>query len=324
MPAKPITALIVLAWLGTLGWFSYRELWPTLFPGDTPPFVIELADEVGPEIAGHRTLRAPDITWEIYRDDKVIGKAETHIRYFEDDDTFEFTTRIKDLSIEAPLIKTKLVEINSPGVENSYRLSRDGDLRQVKMTTLDRLDDREVTSYKSLALFGMTVHANFVGTVVGDKLYRRVTLELPFVGKVEPVLEPVPAPEGSVLNPLQPVPKIKNLKPGRRWRMQVMNPMADLIQPIAQAIADKPLVKRMSGKKDDFQVPQLSSGPKYLDAEVLDETAELKINDELHRCYVIEYRGDERPAHTYVRIRDGAVMRQEAYAFGTLIALQRQ
>ncbi len=322
MPTKSITALIVLGWLGTLAWFTYRELWPTLFPGDSPPFVIELADEVGPEIAG-RNLRSPDVTWDILRDDQVIGTAETQIHYHKEDDSFEFATRISKLAVDAPLIKTKLFEIQSPGVENSYRLGRNGELRQIKMRTLDRLDDRKIDVYKSLALFGIVVRAEFVGTVVGDKLERKVTIELPLVGKVEPELEAVPAPEGSVLNPLQPVPKIKNLKPGRRWRMPIINPMGDLVQPMAQAIADKPMVKTLAGSAQ-VKVPKLPSGPKFLDAEVLDETVELTINGEKHRCYVIEYRGDERPAHTFVRVRDGALMRQEAFAFGTLIALQRQ
>src|SRR5262249_14199990 len=103
-------------------------------------------------------------------------------------------------------------------------------------------------------------------------------------------------------------------------------PLGDIVQPMTQAIMDNPLVKSMSGNKGkaDIKIPDLTSGSKYLDAEVLDEPVDLKINEETHRCYVIEYRGEERPAHTFVRIRDGAVMRQEAYALGTLIALQRQ
>jgi hypothetical protein len=321
MPARPITLLIIVGWLATLGWFSYRELWPTLFPEDTPPFVIELADEVGPEIAGN-TMRSPDISWEIYRDDQVIGHAVTEIHYFKEDDSFSFMTRIQKLSIEAPVFKINLLTIDSPGVANAYRLSRSGELQQVVMQTLDRLDNRDVGEYKSLSFLGMIVRAKFVGTVVGDKLQRSVMLEVPHIpeiGKVELQLEPAPAPEGSVLNPLQPVPKIKNLKPGRRWRMQIINPLADLIQPLAQALAKR-------GKSEDGikEIPKLPSGPKFVDAEVLDELVDLEIGKETHRCYVIEYRGEERPAHTYVRVRDGAVMRQEAFAFGTLIALQRQ
>src|SRR5579859_2318705 len=45
MPSRPITALIVLFWLGTLGCFGYRDIWPKFWSGDAPPFVIELADE---------------------------------------------------------------------------------------------------------------------------------------------------------------------------------------------------------------------------------------------------------------------------------------
>src|SRR5258707_903491 len=46
MPSRPITALIVLFWIGTMGWFGYPEVWPSLFPSDAPPFVIEPAGQV--------------------------------------------------------------------------------------------------------------------------------------------------------------------------------------------------------------------------------------------------------------------------------------
>jgi hypothetical protein len=69
---------------------------------------------------------------------------------------------------------------------------------------------------------------------------------------------------------------------------------------------------------------KLPTGPKFLDAEVLHETAIIKLDDKEYECRIIEYRGEERPARTYVRIGDGAVMRQEAYALGEQITLRRE
>src|SRR5262249_27536241 len=79
MPSRPVTALTVLFWLGPLGWFGYREIWPKLLPGDAPPFVIELADEATSQIAMPDKLRSADALWNLYRDNepKPIGIAQT-------------------------------------------------------------------------------------------------------------------------------------------------------------------------------------------------------------------------------------------------------
>ncbi len=135
-------------------------------------------------------------------------------------------------------------------------------------------------------------------------------------GKTEVKLDPIDAPSGNILNPLHPVPKIKGLRPGRRWRMPILNPLGDAIEPAIKAVFEK----------NNLQPPQikLPTGPAFVDAEVLSETATIKVNDQEYPCWIIEYRGDERPAHTYVRVSDGAVMRQEAYALGEQITLRRE
>src|SRR5262249_52946088 len=145
-----------------------------------------------------------------------------------------------------------------------------------------------------------------------------------------PKIESVPAPKGTVLNPMHPVPRIRNVRPGKRWRMPILNPVGDAVQPIAQGLLDQPAVKMFLGKGEEgFKLPKLPAGPAYVDAEVLEEVADVNIKGEVHRCFIIQYRTEsqsasDKPARTYVRIRDGAVMRQEAYALGNLIALQRE
>jgi hypothetical protein len=314
MPSKPLTMLIVLGWLSTLGWFAYRELWPALFPGDEPEIALELPDEVGPEVAGVAT-RLPDVRWTIYRDDHSIGRAETRIHYNKEDDTFEIMTRIVELKLNFG--SYSILEIHSPGVTNSYRITRAGLLRQVRME-----GDLEVYHEKVTTLFTGTVH--------GDLMERIASIKTRLLGSISPIMESVPAPKGTVLNPMHPVPKLKNVRPGRRWRMPVLNPVGDAVQPIAQAILDHPFVKVFLGQgSGEIKLPKLPSGATFVDAEVLDDVADLNIKGEISRCFIIQYRtenqsGSDKPARTYVRIRDGAVMRQEAYALGTLIALQRE
>ena len=64
MPSRPITALIVLFWLATLGWIGYRDLWPRLNPGEVPPFVIELEDELTSQLTFDPTQTA-NVVWVI-------------------------------------------------------------------------------------------------------------------------------------------------------------------------------------------------------------------------------------------------------------------
>src|SRR5262245_17371804 len=113
MPSRPISAFIMIFWLAAVGWFGYREIWPLLFPGDAPPFVIELADEVTSEFAGQ--VRGPDVLWSVYRDDERIGRAETRLRYFRQDNTFEMETRLVDLKL-----KVVGFEIKVPEMINAY------------------------------------------------------------------------------------------------------------------------------------------------------------------------------------------------------------
>jgi hypothetical protein len=98
--------------------------------------------------------------------------------------------------------------------------------------------------------------------------------------------------------------------------MPILNPLGDAIEPALRAVMESQGMKAPQIK--------LPSGPKFVDAEVLNETAMIKIDDKEYECRIIEYRGDDRPARTYVRISDGAVMRQEAYALGEQITLRRE
>ncbi len=304
MPSRPVTALIVLAWMGTFGWFAHRELWPILFPGDSPPFVIELADEVSSEFAGE--AKRPDVLWAIYRNDKRIGRAETRLRYYRQDNTFELETRIVKMTLweRVPILGGLLPrrdgepDIYVSDLITKYRLDRRGELHSMSMRG-------------AMVVIGQQGKASFTGEVRDGMLYRAGQVDI-FGTKSDVKLEPIEAPTGSVLNPMQPVPRIKGLKPGRRWRMPLVNPLGDVIEPALEAVMEK---------KVNLKLP---SGPKFLDAEVLNETTEITINGEKFPCRIIEYRGEGQPARTYVRISDGAVLRQEAYLNGEKIVMERE
>lgn len=300
MPSRAVSILILTFWLSTLGWFVHRELWPSLFPSDAPPFVIELGDEVTAQFTGPNARR--DVLWEVNRNGEMIGFAETRLRYFREDNTFEMESRVTNLKVKG------FVQIEVPEFVNSYRVNRQGELRGLRMT-----------GNVKLAVLGLSVTGTveFNGEVREGKLYREGQLNLPGLGVVRPRFPVIEAPRGSVLNPMHPVPKVK-VRPGHRWRMPVMDPLSDAVEPVLQAIMEQVQPGQLLDLKK-----LLPARSQFLDAEVLNERVELEYNREKFRCIVIEFRGDGRTARTYVRESDGAVLRQEAFTQGERIALIR-
>lgn len=298
MPSRLVTFLIVGFWLSTLGWFGYREVRPRLHAGDVPPFVIELDDELTSQLPNDPT-RTADIIWIVYRDDKEIGRAQTRLRYLKNENAFELQSRV----VELKLMKN-IVEI--PEMINTYTLTREGELLAMETTGKVRM------------LNAFTGEANFRGVIQDGKLIRTGTILLPAgFGTVAPQLETIDAPKGSFLNPLHPVPRVKGLRPGRQWRMQVVNPLGDTVGPAMQAIQE-----RLTPGKQGLKL-SLPTGPKFLNAEVLTETAKVRYNGKDHECRIIEYRSENETYRTFVRVGDGWVLRQESQALGERIVMQR-
>ncbi len=326
MPSRPVAVLIVLGWLAALGWFTHRELWTVLFPDQAPPFVIDLGDEVTSQLGNDRRradepplspldtqLRRPEVLWGIYRHDERaggdvrIGRAETRLRYFEDDNTFEMETRIVNLEPN----KSPLVQISIPGMFNTYRIDRHGEFRGMSVYGLLKF-----------SFFGsqpVEIWIKLTGDLWDGKVVWTGRLDISGYGSVVPKIEPTEAPKGSVLNPLHPLPKIKNLRPGRRWRMPVIDPLADVVEPAITAA----LKKFLPGQNIDVK-KLLTARPAFMDAEVLTDTVNVDFNREPHPCRVLEFRSEGNLARTYVRVSDGAVLRQEATTRGEQIVLQRE
>lgn len=299
MPSRMISAVIVLFWAATLGWFGYRELWPYWAAHEAPPFVIDLADEA--------TVNN-EVLWHIYREPargaapEEIGLARTYLRHINDDDTFELSSEM----VEVQLLKS----VRVPSLVNRYRVTRSGELRSVSA------EGKLEVSFLRLPITGQAT----VSAVVRDgRLVRTAKIKVPALGTIEPKLEDVAAPRGSVLNPLHPVSRIKGLSPGRRWKMPIVDPLADMIGPTINA-ASKQVTD--SGKPLGIKLPE---SPRELSAEVLRELVKIGYERGEHDCYVIEYRGkDAEPvARTFVRVSDGLVLRQEASSMSERFYLER-
>ena len=291
MPSRRSVVLILLFWLATTGYIAYRDIWPVLFASGPPPIAIELADEAAQNIP---------IRWKINWNGNPAGLLVTQMRYVESDDTFRFINDYKNLKLDVAGITMTVPEFTTV-----VRVTRAGDLRE--QTAEGKLQ---------LELHGMTLGSATVklaGTVSEGKLTTNIegSYTVPLFGTkpISRILDSVPVPVGQPLNPLQPVNRIRGVKPGRQWVVNESDPMKDV---------GEALVKELGPKLPDTQRAPLVG-------EVLSEAQELHWGKHSDTCWVIEYRRDgELTARTWVRVSDSKVLKQEAFHKGETIAIERE
>lgn len=308
MPPRAITLAVLLFWLTTTGYFVYRQVRPLLVRGEPPPFAIDLLDEA----TDRKNL------WDVFRNDKRVGKAETWIQYRKDDDQFELFSRfdLSDVGFKLP------AEIK---VRNVYRITRGAELREVqtKVWILPPLagmkldgDEPDDSAAHAVGEVGGPVRDSRIEptgsvTVAGRRRALRFD-SVPLTGR------------GSVLNPLHPVHRLRGLRPGREWSVPLFDPMVVLSgirfedegknDPII-ALAG-PLISRML--RDE-------GGAKFrsLHAQVLHDPEALGWGTTEIACHVIEYRSGDMTARTWARQRDGLVLQQEVRFLGDRMTLKR-
>lgn len=316
MPSRLLLLLILAGWLATVSYFFHRELWPYLRPGQPPPYSINLADET--------TIQQTGVwRWTIYRvpergEPVKVGRAATSLRYHNEDDTFELVNEVTSFEM------FKAVSILVPRQVTVTRVSREGFLREI--STGAYLEVFSLPVWISVELTpgpgGLTRTCR---AGLGPKVSDPLSLELPKIidelkrlvaqgHAAEVTLEPIPVPEGSVLSPLQPVNRINGLRPGRHWQAPLVDPLG-----VAFKSALPQLFQKLTqGQLGPGEVPKISfpEGPSTLAAEVKPQTEVLTWNREPQECYVIEHRGGDFAATTWVRARDGLVLLQEASQSG--------
>jgi hypothetical protein len=274
MPARHHILTILAFWLLTSAWLLHRDIWPRL-QTKAPPPAIDLADE-----AQGRPVR-----WTVFQGQRRAGYAQTGVRYHEEDDTFtiwgilKLWTR-KDLRGQA-----------DRAVESHYRVTRDGEVRALSADV-------------SVALLGLEAKGRIEGSVEQGRFVPHVEVSGP-MGTLSRDLNPVTVPRrGSILNPLLPVNRLWGLKPGQRWRVPILDPLAEA------------LLASVKGE---------TAQTRFIEAEVRSKTEELKW-DPSHppmECLIIDYSGDDISGQTWVRRSDGLVLVQEMSHAGEVLALRR-
>ena len=313
MPARHTVLAVVLFWAATICWLLYRDVWPRWRSGEAPPFAIDLAFEA--------QSQASQSTWKIYRgqsreNDKPLGFIHTWVRYDAKDDLFELHSMIQQLDLgQIGPIQVKAYKRGAPGSQSEepkairglYRVTREGELRKIETEATIEITGTGI----ALALPRISALVKLGGVVQGSRFVPHGSVEL-FGQKQELPFEPVEFDSRtSILNPLHPVSRISGLRRGRHWQLRLVDPLADSLTAMLQK---DPALSILVQKHPRVQI---------LQAEVLSEMEVLIHEKQEAPCFVIEYRGDELTARTWVRQSDGKVLRQEATFWGERLVFER-
>lgn len=297
MPSRLGVALIAAFWLATTAYVGYRDVWPRLFSDGPPPLRIDLADEATQTAA---------TTWAVYRGSERVGTLHTRMQYMPEDDTFRFVNTFRDLRVSLGRVRLLDLAVDAPMIETVVRVTRAGELREQRMAGKLSV----VAGKAPLA----EATADVTGQVEGGMLAGRVKLRSSF-GELDRPLDPVPVPAGQVLNPLMPVNRLQDVRPGRRWVIRQVDPLHDAVDALVRQVA------KQSDLAAGLVPPQ---GSRELLAEVKSTPERLDRKGGPADCWVIEYRGDGTEARTWVGVADGRVLRQEASGFGEVLRFERE
>jgi hypothetical protein len=287
MPSRPTLAVILAFWLATCGFVLYRDVWPRLTASGPPPMAVDLGEEASPNVS---------VRWTLYRGDKKVGRLTTHTAYVDADDTFRQTHDYRQLEFEFSGAKVVV-----PQLVLTTRVSRAGDLREQTAKGTLEVQFQKDTFKAEAHVQGRVVDGLFVGRCEVRSL----------LGDVNEELEPVAVPDGQALNPLQVTNRITGLKAGQHWVVQEIDPLGEAVATLVKGLVRKAGLPFPERKREAI-FARVSSAPEVLTWHGQEE-----------RCWVIDYRGGEARAKTWVRESDGKVLRQEAFGMGERLTVDR-
>ena len=299
MPSRFGVVLIILFWFLTTLFVVYRDILPRYLSDGPPPLRIDLADEATSQVPAK---------WSLYRiDDKAhiekIGGLSTIMQYYRSDDSFWFRSEYRDLRF-----RFDRVELSLPRVESNVRITREGHLREQEM---------EGTLTLAGPFGGLTATAKLHAKVVDNMLTGRLSMTLPFGRDIDQELDPVPVTDGQILNPMMPIGRLRDVRPGRRWVIRSLDPLQQSISMLA--------------KRNNLPMSLPADGQTLLaevrsQSETLTPMRQIGLPADPIECWVIDYRdlgNNGVSATTWVGVNDGRVMRQEASGFGERLRFER-
>jgi hypothetical protein len=323
MPSRLGVVTIALFWLATTGFVAYRDVWPHYFSDGPPPVRIEMTDEATTQIPAKWTLY-----WDQGEGLKKIGGASTELTYETADDTFWFKSEYRDLKFDVAGFLIEMANVSS-----DVRVNRAGVLKEQRFVgdiTLSRQILRgAIPLAEATALLtgkvqdkAMTGRCRVWNPKLGRNSDRWEPAEVPVIDER---LDPVPVPDGQVLNPLMPLGRVRGVRAGRTWVIREVNPLAEAISSSLRNAAKKENLSMLvgaAGRAGEHRrfVARVRSAP-----EVLDRLPPLGAEPRAPvPCLAIDYDGGEGvSAVTWVGVADGTVYRQEASLFGEKLRFER-
>jgi len=318
MPPRLVSLTIVAFWLGMLVWLFFRDLWPSVRPGEPPRYTIMASEEAA--------RQGSPVRWNVFRDGVHLYDLETRTTYHERgedgaiEDSFEmraFARAVKPPDRKAPVRRLR----------SFIRIGRDGELRAVNaqlhlvVAEWEVLIDVEGQVLERQVLPCWRVKAwpkdEFHSE---ERVFDRESLsetapeyqfETPF-----PPLEF--AERGIVLNPLHPPNRLDTLRPEQQWRMPLVGSVLALeaAAHVLEALARQPRLENIPELVSPLVGHALDSMP-LLASRVLPETEPLPLSSQPPSCWVVEAgdAGDAVRGRLWVQQsegeRKGLVLRQE-------------
>ena len=279
MPSRSFAVLIVASWLLTTSWLVWTEVLPRLWPGTPPPFAVLLVEEA--------EQQRPPVRWTASRNGQKVFTVQTKVTRV-GHEQYELAATYSPAGDHDPKGKQRayvpLEGFLVSRMASAYRVNAEGDFLGLDVV----IEGKPGAEW--LAWIG-----DFTARISGDAeagvLRPVATVEAGGVTKVLRLGEiEGPRRGGAVLMPLQPVNRVTGLHPGQRWTLHLFDPVGGL---------------RAIGLG-------ISGGPPLLAAAVRPELAIVERQRRAEPCFVIDYRGDGLEASTWVRQRDGLVLKQTA------------
>ncbi len=293
MPSRWACLTIILCWLGFNGYLLYHDLLPRLLPGQPPPYTIDLVEEA--------QTRRPATDWTVLHEGEPAFRARTSVTQPEGEhDVFELNAEFMPLHDATPLKDAPPVPIGQILVKrmsSRYRVNSAGDLLGLAAT----IEGSPEAPLLQLVVPKFT--ARIAGTVSGGELALRLRLELPG-RELEFDLPAVRTPPGgSVLLPLHPVNRLRGLRPGQSWTLNVLNPLEAVRAALQRSSAEpRPLRARV------VEAPRPFTWGKRREVE----------------CLLVEHEGDGLRITTWVGRERGQVVAQEVVIDNERWALYRE
>ena len=267
MPSRLMIAAILAFWLGMTGLLIQREVVPMMVADASPTYQLDLTDEIG----------APLLGWHIKRDGKRVGSATSRI-VAKEDRSYEFHSTFH---FDQAFFQVKQIE------------------------SVDRInEDFKLQGLSIKFTFESGLIAEIRGEVANQSLEPRLFIDdaenkLFQWGKIDMTQQ------GSVVNPMRLVSRLRRLAEGQTWKITMLDPFRGITLPVGGD-----LIKHMSA-------------PPSLIANVT--TDNLKWNKKEVSCYKIEYHepGKEVTARTWIRKVDGMVLQQESSHLSFEMTLER-